>query len=159
MGSEEVVSPACGRVIEIARSQDDPGTTGAFTRVSIFLSVWDDHVTRSPIEGRVESVRYTPGRFGFAFFRKNLLKNENNLIWIAGERLRLAVRQISGRVARRIVCDCRTGDRALRGQRLGEILLGSCVQLYLPLEAQVNVRVGQKVKGAQTILAEVSYVT
>ena len=123
-----------------------------FTRISIFLSPWDDHTQLSPISGRVEEVLYTPGKFGLALFKKNLRKNENNLIRIAGEKVCLAVRQISGRIVRRILCDCRAGDLLAREQKLGAIRFGSCVQLYLPVGTLVEIREGQKVLAGRSII-------
>ena len=153
MKSSDILSPACGRVIDIASTETDPGLKGLFTCISVFLAVWDDHTTRSPITGRIESICYTPGKFGIALFKKNLLKNENNLVLISGEGVRLAVRQIAGRMARRIVFDCKESEKIQQGQKIGAILLGSCVQTYLPVDAKVIVRVGQKVIAGKTVVA------
>ena len=153
MKNNSVLSPACGRVLEVAEAENDPGADGNFKRISIFLSLWDDHVTRSPIRGRVESALYTPGKFGIALFKKNLRKNENNLLWISDENIRLAVRQIAGRLARRVICECAVGEPVSQGQRIGVIKFGSCVQLYLPVNTEIMVRAGQKVTAGKTALA------
>ncbi len=151
--SEPILSPACGRILEIATTASDPDVEGHFTRVSIFLAVWDDHITRSPISGQVESIRYRPGKFGMALFKKNLLKNENNLIWFSVGSFRLAVRQIAGRIARRILCSCQVGQATRQGQEIGLITFGSCVQLYLPQDVELKAHVGQKVQGGKTLMA------
>ncbi len=153
MEDERIQSPACGRILEIASTEWDPGVKGPLTRISIFLSLWDDHTTRAPIGGRIDETRYSPGKFGIALFKKNLTKNENNLIGIEGKTARLAVRQISGRIARRILCACRVNDSVEQGQKLGAIQFGSCVQLYLPTDARLCVAVGQKVWGGKTTMA------
>jgi phosphatidylserine decarboxylase len=152
MGDNAVLSPASGRILEIASSIDDPGVPGTALRLSIFLSLWDDHTTRSPIDGKIESIVYTPGLFGVALFKKNLKKNENNLVWIRGGAHRLAIRQIAGRIAKRIVFDFREGDDVSQGQALGEIKWGSCVQIYLSSGWRTSLRVGQKVVTGKTPL-------
>ena len=151
--SEQILSPACGRITEIISTDSDPDVPGNFTRVSIFLAVWDNHVTRSPITGQIESIRYRHGKFGMALFKKNLLKNENNLIWFIDGSFRLAVRQIAGRIARRIICSCRVGQTTQQGQEIGLITFGSCVQLYLPQDVEIKTRVGQKVEAGKTLVA------
>ncbi len=153
MKSSDILSPACGRVIDIASTETDPGLKGLFTCISVFLAVWDDHTTRAPITGRIESICYTPGKFGVALFKKNLLKNENNLILISSEGVRLAVRQIAGRMARRIIFDCKESENIRQGQEIGAIRFGSCVQTYLPANTKVMVQVGQKVFAGKTVIA------
>ncbi len=88
-----------------------------------------------------------------ALFKKNLLKNENNLIWFSDGSFRLAVRQIAGRIARRIICSCQVGQTTRQGQDIGLITFGSCVQLYLPQGVQLSVRVGQKAEAGKTLVA------
>lgn len=153
MGDSRLLAPACGRILEISDCENDPGVGGPWRRVSIFLALWDDHVTRAPMAAAVESIRYTPGKFGMALFKKNLLKNENNLIWFSDGASRAAVRQIAGRIAKRIVCEVGEGEQLRAGQRIGEIKFGSCVQLYFSRERAVLVKSGQKVKAGETCLA------
>ena len=148
------LSPAFGRILDICPVRDDPGLNGAYQRISIFLSLWDDHTNTAPTNGEVEFIQYTPGRFHFAFHKKMLSHNENNLIGIRSGRSHLAVRQIAGQIARRIVCDVKVGQHIQTGQPIGRIKFGSCVQLYLPRLYTLKVRVGQKVIAGQTILAE-----
>lgn len=141
-----VLSPAEGRVCAIER--------GPAQKISIFLSLWDNHVNCSPIAGRVERIIHTPGQYLPALFGIASRRNENNWIVIRGERFEVGVRQIAGMVARRIVCDCREGDRVSQGQRLGEILFGSRVDLHLPDHLKIRVRMGQRVRAAETVVAE-----
>ena len=145
MNESAILSPADGRVCGIE--------SGAVQKISIFLSLWDDHVNRSPIAGRVERITYTPGRFLPAFLGNAGRRNENNWIAIRGDQFEVGVRQIAGTVARRIVCDCREGDRLAQGQRLGEILFGSRVELTVPEWMKITVRVGQKVRAGKTVVA------
>ncbi len=145
MSGTSVLSPAEGRVCAIER--------GASQKISIFLSLWDNHVNRSPIAGRVERVLHTPGRHLPALFGRAGRRNENNWISIRGEQFEVGVRQIAGTVARRILCDCREGDRLEQGQRLGEILFGSRVELNLPGHLEILVRMGQRVEAGKTVVA------
>ena len=145
--SEKVLSAAHGRVCGIERAKNSQ-------MVSVFLSLWDNHVNHAPIAGRVERIIHTPGRYLPALFGGVAGLNENNWISIRGEKFEVGVRQIAGMVARRILCDCREGDRLERGQRLGEILFGSRVDLHLPGHLKVLVRLGQRVRAAETVVAE-----
>ena len=145
MSETPVLSPAEGRVCAIER--------GDSHKISIFLSLWDNHVNHSPIAGRVEKIIHTPGRYLPALFGSASRLNENNWISIRGERFEVGVRQIAGMVARRIVCDCREGDHLEQGQRLGEILFGSRVDLHLPGHLKIRVRMGQPVRAAETVVA------
>jgi phosphatidylserine decarboxylase len=140
-----VLSPAEGRVCAIER--------GPTQKISVFLALWDNHVNCSPIAGQVERILHTPGRYLPALFGSASRRNENNWIAIRGEHFEVGVRQIAGMVARRIVCDCREGDRLEAGQRLGEILFGSRVDLHLPKHLKILVRMGQRVRVAETIVA------
>ncbi len=144
---DAVVSPADGRVMEVVT--EDQGRH----RVSIFLSVLDVHVNRAPYGGDVRTVVYTPGKFLAAYHREASVVNEANSVTIEGQGREFVVKQIAGILARRIVCRVRPGDRLAKGQRYGLIRFGSRTDLVLPPEAEVTVRVGQRVKGGETILA------
>ncbi|MGA2034403.1 MAG: phosphatidylserine decarboxylase [Thermoguttaceae bacterium] len=153
-----LVSPADGKIAEITRLDRDEFVGGPAVRIGIFLSIFNVHLNRSPAAARVVALRYSPGEFLNALRPESTLRNEN--MWIGMEEespphRRLAVRQISGAIARRIVCDLRPGDILAAGQQFGMIKLGSRTELILPDDAglEVAVRLGQPVKAGSTILA------
>lgn len=151
-GENLVLSPADGRIVAI-----EPVRRGAenFLRISIYLSLWDVHITRAPLEGRVRNIQYTPGSFFSAFREKARRLNENNLIDLSAAReQKVAVRQIAGAVARKIVCYCQPGQVIRKGERIGMIKFGSCVQMEIPENAKMKAVTGQKVRGGETVLAE-----
>lgn len=149
-----IVSPADGRVAAVDTVENVPFLNGAAKRVSIFLSIFNVHVNRSPIKGRVVYRQYNPGLFLPAYKPKASLDNEQNSLGIEGEDgCRVLVRQIAGIIARRIVCFKAPGMRVERGERFGMIRFGSRTDLYMPLDAEVCVEVGQCVKGGSTIVA------
>jgi len=142
-GAGIIVSPADGKVVAVNDGPTAPG-------LAIFLNVFDVHVNRSPIAGRVESVRYTEGRFLAAFDQRAGEANERNDIVVAGTGGTVCVSQIAGLIARRIICKVKPGDRLEAGQRVGLIRFGSRTDLVLPPGARVSVRVGDRVKGGET---------
>jgi phosphatidylserine decarboxylase len=153
------VSPADGTIAEISQVQHDDFVGGPAVRIGIFLSIFNVHLNRSPVAGRVIALRYSPGEFLNALRPESALRNEN--MWIALEEdaaphRRLVVRQISGAIARRIVCSLRPGEVIPRGHVFGMIKLGSRTELILPAEdgLEVKVRIGQKVKAGMTVMAE-----
>jgi len=146
-----VLAPADGRVTEV-RDVDDP-FVGAATRVAIFLSPLDVHVNRVPMSGLVEDVERVPGRFIPAYRPEAGADNERATVRIAGEPGRVAVSQIAGVLARRVVCRLRPGDRVEAGERFGLIRFGSRTDLVVPRTAAVQVRVGERVVGGLTIMA------
>ena len=141
-----VVSPADGRVHEIEMA-------AGRHRISIFLSVTDVHVNRVPYTGKVTEVTYKPGRFVPAYRAEASRENESNHMALDTPHAPIAVKQIAGILARRIVCRARLGDVLERGQRYGLIRFGSRTDLFLPADADVIARVGDKVRGGETILA------
>jgi phosphatidylserine decarboxylase len=143
---ELIVSPADGKVVSISQHPD--GTT----RVSIFLSVFDVHINRAPIEGRVESVTYIPGRFRVAFDEKASLENEQNILVIGNASSSVRFSQIAGILARRIVCWKKTGDTVAKGERVGLIKFGSRVDVFLPGNSLVMVELGDRVRGGSSII-------
>ena len=153
------VSPADGTIAEITPLAHDDFVGGPAVRIGIFLSIFNVHLNRAPVAARVIALRYSPGEFLNALRPESALRNEN--MWIALEEdspphRRLVVRQISGAIARRIVCDLRPGEVIPRGHVFGMIKLGSRTELILPAEEglEVKVRVGQKVKAGATVMAE-----
>jgi phosphatidylserine decarboxylase len=151
-GEGLIVSPADGKVVgikDIGKEElSDPAT-----RVSIFLSPLDVHVNRSPVTGHVEEVHYQKGNFLAAYKDEASQKNERNALRIVDpEGRKINVVQIAGVIARRIVCYVKIGDSLERGQRLGLIMFGSRVDLFLPEGSRVEVLEGQRVKGGETII-------
>lgn len=151
-----VVAPADGKVIAIESVDEPYFGRGPMQRVSIFLSVADVHINRTPIDGVIGGVKYTPGRFLMAYAPKASTDNERNAIWVrAADRLHEVVMvQIAGFVARRIVCYLREGEQVARGMRCGLIRFGSRVDLYLPPQCTLAVRVGDRVRGGSSVMGQ-----
>ena len=147
-----VVSPADGKITDVSTM-----TVGneRQLRLSIFLSVFDVHVNRSPIAGVIRDVRYQNGQFLNAMNTVSADKNEQNIVTVEGEGHKVVFKQIAGLLARRIVFYPKVGDRLERGQRVGLIKFGSRVDVLLDPSARVNVKIGDRVKGGATILAYV----
>jgi phosphatidylserine decarboxylase len=145
-----VVSPGDGLVTEtVAIATPD----GPRQRISIFLSVFDVHVNRSPIGGVLSSVHYQKGKYLNAMNPASADRNEQNIAVVRGEGIEVTFKQIAGLLARRIVFNPREGETLQRGQRVGLIKFGSRVDVLLPAEAVLQVKVGQRVKGGASILA------
>jgi phosphatidylserine decarboxylase len=152
-----VIAPADGRVSQVT-SAVPPSELGLgakpLPRVSIFMSVFDCHVNRSPIAGKIEKIVYQPGKFFNADLDKASADNERNSVVIATAGARIAVVQIAGLVARRIVCSVRSGDSISAGQRFGMIRFGSRLDVYLPEGIPPLVAVGQTAIAGETVLAD-----
>jgi phosphatidylserine decarboxylase len=146
-----VVSPADGHVVEIV---DEPREGAPGKRVSIFLSIWDVHVQRAPVAGRIAGVEYRPGKFYVAMRSRASSENEQNIISIATPRGALVFKQIAGAIARRVLCWKSAGENVALGERVGMIRFGSRVDVWLPAEAEIAVRRGQKVEGGASVLAQ-----
>ena len=152
-GDGVVLSPADGRVIKVERSQDPYGQRDAIL-VSVFMNVFNVHSNRSPVDGRIEKIQYFPGKFFNADLDKASLENERNAIVLkTHDNQAVTFVQVAGLIARRILCYVRVGDELARGQRYGLIRFGSRVDVYLPLDAHVEVAIGDKVAATTTILA------
>jgi phosphatidylserine decarboxylase len=145
------VSPADGTVLSIAEAPEAPA--GARRRLSIFMSVFNCHVNRSPVDGRLSDYAYVRGRKEAAFAEKASVENEQNRITLASRRGSLTFKQIAGALARRIVFYPRMGDELRRGERIGLIKFGSRVDLFIPDDAEVLVAKGQKLKAGQSAIA------
>jgi phosphatidylserine decarboxylase len=154
-----VVAPADGRVSQITTAAP-PHELGLgdrpMARVSIFMSVFDCHVNRSPVTGRVDRIVYQPGKFLNADLDKASLDNERNSLVIETQNARIAVVQIAGLVARRIVCFVREGQPVGAGERFGMIRFGSRLDVYLPEHAVPLVAVGQTAIAGETVLADLA---
>jgi phosphatidylserine decarboxylase len=153
-GAGLIVSPGDGLVTETAAIVTPEGPR---QRISIFLSVFDVHVNRSPIGGVLTDVRYRKGQYLNAMNPASADRNEQNIVTVRGEGcdegIEVTFKQIAGLLARRIVFDPREGDTVERGQRVGLIKFGSRVDVLLPAEAALRVKVGQRVKGGSSVLA------
>lgn len=147
-----IVSPADGKVTEISDTHWN-GRPG--TRISIFLSVFDVHVNRSPIAGIIQEVTYRPGKFSNALDAASAENNEQNVVTVEGEGLTLVFKQIAGLLARRIVFNHKPGDALARGQRVGMIKFGSRTDVIFPSPSELAVKVGDRVKGGSSVLARV----
>lgn len=145
-----VVSPADGRVTAIEEEEFE-GRPGK--RVSIFLSVWDVHVNRAPVAGRIRKVEYRPGRFYAALRARASHENEQNVIYLDTDRGEMAFKQIAGWIARRVLCWKSPGDAVGIGERIGMIRFGSRADVWLPPEAEITVRRGEHVAAGSTLLA------
>jgi phosphatidylserine decarboxylase len=145
-----VVSPADGKVTDVARVEVDGRPR---TRISIFLSVFDVHVNRSPIAGVITKVEYRRGRFRNALSAASAVENEQNVVTVEGDGLTVIFKQIAGVLARRIVFTKKLGDRVERGERVGLIKFGSRTDVLLDPSADVHVAVGDRVRGGCSVLA------
>jgi phosphatidylserine decarboxylase len=155
-----LVAPADGKLVEIAQLDDDPFIGGPAVRFGVFLSIFNVHINRSPERARVLELRYHPGEFLNALDPQSALRNESLWIGLEAEsppHRRMVVRQISGLIARRIVCALRPGQVVERGAKFGMIKLGSRTELIVPAEGlQVRAKLGDRLKAGSTVLAQYS---
>lgn len=148
-----LISPANGKVIGVERLQSYKQMSGEVIKVSIFLNVFDVHVNRVPVSGVVSSYRYNPGKFKAAFVDKASEENEQTEIGIRTADGRVVVmKQIAGLIARRIICRIKEGDAVTGGERFGMIRFGSRAELFFPVDSKVEVKVGDRVVGGETVI-------
>jgi len=148
-----ILSPADGRIVHVGECQEERFLKEKTLKVSIFMSLFDVHLNRTPISGKVIERNYLPGRFLVASLEKSSLLNEQNAMILESEdRFKILLVQIAGFVARRIVCYAKAGDSMRKGEIFGLIRFGSRVDLYLPIVVKSIVRVGQHVKGGESII-------
>ena len=148
-----VLSPADGRVVRVERARDPYLGRDALC-ISVFMNVFNVHSNRSPVDGEVKARWYHEGSFVNAALDKASLENERNALQLrTSSGVDVTCVQVAGLIARRILCYVQTKDRLKRGQRFGFIRFGSRVDVYLPLDAQVKVSIGDKVSATTTILA------
>jgi len=151
--SDIIVSPADGRICAIEEFKDSPHVGGPAMKVSIFMSVFNVHMNRMPLAAKVSSIIYKPGKFLVASLDKASEHNEQNILVL--ERPsggKLAMVQIAGLIARRIVCYVKPGDDLSIGERFGLIRFGSRVDLYLPKPNTIDVKVGDRVRAGRTVI-------
>lgn len=150
----DVLSPADGRVVRCEVVCDAAYPGGRAFCVAIFMNVFDNHVNRAPVSGQVVSRRYFPGKFLAAFSEKSALVNEQMHVELKKGENTIVVKQIAGLLARRVVCWVEEGRAVERGERIGCILLGSRVDLLLPLSFKAGIRVGDRVSAGVHVLGE-----
>ena len=145
-----VVSPADGRVV-VVTEEENAGRAGK--RISVFLAVWNVHVNRAPAEGTITNLEYRPGKFLAAMRERASLENEQNVFTLSTEAGEMVFKQIAGWIARRVVSWKKIGDQVRRGERIGLVRFGSRVDVWVPKEAEILVKLGQNVKGGSSVLA------
>ena len=153
-GEQLVISPADGRVIDIVEVDEPAFLQGRAIRISVFMNVFNVHVNRYPVSGKVAYVHYNPGKFLNAAADKASLENEQSSIGVQTARHRVLFRQIAGLIARRIVTYSREGDDAEQGERMGLIRFGSRVDVFVPVGSVVKVTLGERPQAGVTVLAE-----
>ena len=144
-----IVSPADGRVLEVIDEQFG-GRAGK--RITIFLAVWNVHVNRTPMTGKLSRIEYRPGKFQMAMRKSASAENEQNVIYLETAHGQIVFKQIAGMIARRVVLWKREGDQLQRGERIGIVRFGSRMDVWLPLEAAISVKPGDHVAGGSSIL-------
>ncbi|MGY1749721.1 phosphatidylserine decarboxylase [Modestobacter sp. SYSU DS0511] len=150
---DEVISPADGVVMVAGEPQPGVAPEGDWQQVSVFLSVVDVHVNRSPYRGRVTSASYRPGSFLAAYRKESAHRNERSELWLADGDRTVVFRQIVGVLARRIVTRVREGQQVATGERIGLMKFGSRMDVFVPRECTVTVTEGQRVRGGETVIA------
>ncbi len=155
-GENLVVSPADGKVVSIAPIPADDSELPGGQRVSIFLNIFDVHVTRTPATGTLERLEYKRGKFKVAYDEEASRVNEQNVLTIRCQAGRMVVKQIAGLIARRVVCWKRPGQTLVRGELFGLIRFGSRVDILLPKEVKILVALGDRVQGGTSVIGESS---
>jgi phosphatidylserine decarboxylase len=150
---DAVVSPADGRVMVAGAGEPDLAPPGAWQQVSIFLSPMDVHINRIPFGGHITRVAYQPGHFLPAYRAESGAQNERTELWIERNGRTVVCRQVVGVLARRIVCRVVPGDEVATGQRFGLMKFGSRMDVFMPSEARLVVKAGDRVLGGESILA------
>ena len=153
-GENIVLAPADGKVAAIEQIQDSKISDEPVHRISIFLSIFDVHINRTPVDGEIVYLEYSKGRFLDARNPKASEVNENNFMVLSHKGTKIALRQIAGKIARRVVCKCNKGDKLKIGERIGMIRFGSRTDLFLPMNAEINTKIGDMVKAGITIIGK-----
>jgi phosphatidylserine decarboxylase len=146
-----VLSPADGRIVKVEKVRD-PMTERDTLLISVFMNVFNVHSNRSPVDGTVEKIQYSAGKFVNADLDKASTENERNAMVVRLDGERITVVQVAGLIARRILCYVKAGDRLARGQRYGFIRFGSRVDVYLPPGSRVQARLGDRTVAGETVL-------
>ncbi|NIP30041.1 MAG: phosphatidylserine decarboxylase family protein [Candidatus Dadabacteria bacterium] len=152
--SNAIISPADGKIIEISEETEEEYLNEDTKKISIFLSIFDCHINRFPVSGKVLGTKYYPGKFIMAFKKKASKVNERLLTHIESNTgIQLVMVQIAGLLARRIISYANLESEFNQGEKFGMIKFGSRVDLYLPVSSQIDIELGQKVKAGETVLA------
>jgi phosphatidylserine decarboxylase len=154
-GENVVVAPADGRVVMAGDADPDVAPPGTWRQVSIFLSVFDVHVNRVPVSGRVTRVEYRPGTYVAAYKAQASTQNERSEVWIQHGAHAVVCRQVAGLIARRVVCRLTPGTDVRAGDKLGIIKFGSRCDVFLPPDAVLLVKPDQQVRAGETLLATI----
>jgi phosphatidylserine decarboxylase len=155
-GERVVIAPADGKVVLISEVDEPNFIGGKAKRVSIFMNVFNVHVNRYPVDGTVRYLKYNPGKFLNAVAEKASMENEQMSVGLETPNGRILVRQIAGLIARRIVTYSKEGEQVKQAQRMGLIRFGSRVDVFLPLDAVVKVKVGDLTIAGSTVIAELA---
>jgi phosphatidylserine decarboxylase len=147
-----VLSPADGVVMHAGEARPGEAPPGEWRQVTIFLSVLDVHINRTPVPGTVIRVDYVPGSFRAAF-RHDAYQNEHSEIWLDHDGTTVVTRQVVGLLARRVVCRVRAGDRLGAGHRIGLMKFGSRMDVFLPMSVTLAAVEGNRVRGGETVIA------
>ena len=153
-GKKVIISPADGKIIKISEVEENKYLHGKVLMVSIFMSIFNVHVNRIPVSGKVEYLEHKAGKFKAAFNDKSSELNEQSLIGIKTSQTKILFKQIAGLIARRIVNNLKIGDEVQCGERFGMIKYGSRLDVFLPLSTKINVRINERVKAGETIIGE-----
>jgi len=155
LNKNTLLAPADGRIVKIQTEESHPSFPSPVNVISIFLSLFDVHITRAPLSGTVKEIDYKPGRFFPAYKDEASSRNESNSLFINAAKLNILVKQIAGVAARRIKCFVKKNERITKGQKMGLIYFGSRVDLFLPQDIQLKVSLNQKVKAGLTEIGEI----
>ncbi|MBS3914096.1 MAG: phosphatidylserine decarboxylase family protein [Bacteroidetes bacterium] len=153
ISNQHIIAPADGKVVVIEEVEEPEYFKDKRRQISIFMSPLNVHVNRYPISGKVAYQKYYPGKYLVAWHPKSSTENERTTVVVQGEKGAVLFRQIAGAVARRIICYSKESAAATQGNEFGFIRFGSRVDIFVPLDCQVNVKLGEKTVGGETILA------
>lgn len=152
---QHILSPCDGKVVVIEEVEDDLFFNGPVTQISIYMSAFNVHVNRNPVGGRIDMLKYFPGKYLLAFNPKSSTENEQNYIVATNDKVSVAYKQIAGFMARRIICYIKEGEIVKQGNEYGFIRFGSRIDVLFPPHVKVNVKLQDKVKAGISVLAEI----
>ena len=150
-----ILAPADGKIINITDEYEKTFFNSVVQKISIFMSIFNVHITYAPINGKVKYVKHSPGKFIKAdkIDKDSVEKNENNFVGVNSETGNIAIRQVAGLIARRIVCDVKPDDKLIAGKRMGMVKFGSRIDVYLPKDWIIDIKHGMVVRAGFTTLA------
>jgi len=154
VGKDLIISPADGKIIKIEKVYDPDYRKEESMSISVFMNVFSVHVNRFPVSGKVEFIKYNPGKFMAAWNEKANTDNEHSVIGIDTGAHKVTFKQIAGLIARRIVYSCKIDDQAKKGDRFGLIKFGSRVDILVPLDTKINAKIGDWVTAGESVLGE-----